>query len=361
MYLDHHALKRISRILNMIDSVALLLNDKGEVLFPEGDSRKLTLPEAVRGKAAGPFVYGGVTLAGVPVLSGTDSSPELYICLTGDSRDVQNCASLCAELIALTLESYSDSSDKNHIFRKMLRGECSKAEVDAVCAEYSLQEMQTRCVICVQISGTATDKISEVLSGFTSAEGEFWTDVSAKMFAAVKLLPEENTCIEMYKAALGLYEELTDYGIDASIGVSDPRENVHELAEALNEASNSINIGSVYCPTEHVFVFRRLLLERFVHSLNGSAAQNYSAKVFNQSTTRLFTDEMINTIDVFFKSNLNLSEAARTLGIHRNTLVYRLEKVQAVTGFDLREFDDAITFKMMMLLSRNSIAGKPRI
>ena len=74
----------------------------------------------------------------------------------------------------------------------------------------------------------------------------------------------------------------------------------------------------------------------------------------SRRTARLFNEEMLSTIEKFFENSLNLSETARQLYIHRNTLVYRLDKVQRATGLDLRAFDDAVTFKLMMLLGKNS-------
>ena len=142
-------------------------------------------------------------------------------------------------------------------------------------------------------------------------------------------------------------------GYDVIIGVSDPRNFISELSDALNEARDAINVGSIYRSDERLFIYRSLLLERFLNTVPKSNVIPYGTMVFNAQTARLFNEEMIHTIEVFFENNLNLSEAARKLYIHRNTLVYRLEKVQRLTGFDLREFDDAVTLKLMMLLSRN--------
>ena len=88
---------------------------------------------------------------------------------------------------------------------------------------------------------------------------------------------------------------------------------------------------------------------------------NYNSKIFNRKTARLFNEEMIHTIETFFDNSLNLSETARKLYIHRNTLVHRLEKVQRTIGLDLRNFDDAVTFKMMMLLGKNNGNRKFRL
>ena len=145
------------------------------------------------------------------------------------------------------------------------------------------------------------------------------------------------------------------------IGVSEPRAELDQINEAFDEARQAINIGRVYHATGNVFFFNRLLLERFLSDLPADASGRYSSMIFNRQTAKLFNDEMLHTIEMFFAKDLNLSDTARQLYIHRNTLVYRLDKVQRAIGLDLRSFDDAVTFKMMMLLGKNSQPRRNRL
>ena len=110
----------------------------------------------------------------------------------------------------------------------------------------------------------------------------------------------------------------------------------------------------MYHPKQQIFVYRKMLIERFLADVPREMGQRYNSLLFNRKTARLFNDEMIHTIEKFFENSLNLSETARQLYIHRNTLIYRLDKVQRIIGLDLRAFDDAVTFKMMMLLGKNA-------
>ena len=107
------------------------------------------------------------------------------------------------------------------------------------------------------------------------------------------------------------------------------------------EAKTAIEVGRLYRDEQQVFVFRKLLIERFLRDVPEDMAKKYNSLLFNRSTARLFNEEMIQTIKKFFENSLNLSETARQLYIHRNTLVYRLDKVQRNIGLDLRDFDDA--------------------
>ncbi len=113
---------------------------------------------------------------------------------------------------------------------------------------------------------------------------------------------------------------------------------------------SALSIGQLMRGDSHVYAYSSLLLERFISDIPQDIAEKYYEKVFSAVNGKLFNEEMIRTIDAFFACGLNLSEAARNLYIHRNTLVYRLEKVLRETGLDLRSFDDAVTYKLMRML-----------
>ena len=131
-----------------------------------------------------------------------------------------------------------------------------------------------------------------------------------------------------------------------------------DLKNSYEEAPRAIEVGHLFHPENSVFVFSTLVLERFLMELPADISAYYHGLLFNRKTSRLFNEEMLYTIDMFFRKDLNLSDAARQLYIHRNTLVYRLDKIQRQTGLDLRRFDDAVTFKILMELKKCSNGRK---
>lgn len=361
MYLDHRAIQRIARVLDNIENKALLMDEQGNVLYPEGDQRRLTLPEAVLKNPTEPLIYGGVTLIGIKVEHSPRDDSPLFLCLDGDNRDVRSCARLCAELISVTLKAGIVNADRAQALRIILRGEGDISELESLAVAHSIPTEQERCVICIYSRTLSSEAISKKLDGLIDAEKDMYTDLSRNSLALVKTLPTENGFDDLRNAAAELDAAFVEAQLDVVIGVSDPRRKLTELSEALGEAREAMNVGSIYRAGERLFIYRRLMLERFLHTVPRNSGMSYGSMVFNARTARLFNEEMIHTIEVFFENNLNLSEAARKLYIHRNTLVYRLEKVQRITGFDLREFDDAVTFKLMMLISRNANSVRSRI
>jgi len=359
MYIDHGIAVRISRIISSIDIPTLLMDAAGNVLIPEGDKRQLTLPESVRVNPGEPILYGGVTLMGVRGERGEFSRDGLYLCLNNDGADARNCAIVLSQLISTMLRVDISATDRAQALRMILRGDVTDSEIEVLASSHGIDIDGDRYVIYITSQGVEVEVLAAAIVPLTDPDADMYTDVSRNSLALIKPLLNPDDLDVPAKEAQRLSDELEDVGINALIGVSEPRAKLNELRNAFHEAGDAITIGSQYIVGTKVFEYRRLLLERFLSTVSPKIGEEFGAIVFTTRTARLFGDEMVHTIEVFFENNLNLSEAARKLYIHRNTLVYRLEKVQRLTGFDLRQFDDAVTFKLMMLLNKGVIARKP--
>ena len=144
-------------------------------------------------------------------------------------------------------------------------------------------------------------------------------------------------------------------------GIGEIQMSLGSMNRSLHEARRALEIGRAFRPGGKVYSYRSLLIERFMCEIPPETARRYYEMLFNKKNARVFNEEMVQTIDKFFDCHLNVSEAARQLYIHRNTLVYRLDKVQKATGLDLRAFDDAITFKMLRMLGHVGEGQKPAL
>lgn len=356
MYLDHRVTGKIARILDMIDLSALLLDYNGNVILPEGDQRTFTMPEELLRNPTIPFVYGGVTLIGT-----TEDQP-VFVCLHGDSEDVKKCAVLCAELINMMMREDLSQGSREQSLRLMLRGEVEGAEFESLAAEHDIPMQKNRCVLYFYFQDMEVESAIQMMGDAVVDEADLITEVGHHSVAMLKEVSEEADFSELEEYANAFESSLlTETGTTVFIGISDPRPDLLSIPEAFEEARNAINVGRTYHPNRRVFPYRNLLLERFLSDVSPELGVSYNALIFNRKTARLFNEEMIHTIETFFDNSLNLSETARKLYIHRNTLVYRLEKVQHAIGLDLRNFDDAVTFKMMMLLGKGENGRKFRL
>lgn len=140
----------------------------------------------------------------------------------------------------------------------------------------------------------------------------------------------------------------SEAGIVCFAGIGKPAENLDELPVSYAEAQSALETGIRYKMSGRVFCYDMQALERLADLIPDNKAEEFRKKILSPETEKILTDEMIETIRVFFLNDLNLSTTARQLFIHRNTLLYRMDKIRKTTGLDLRKFEDAVVFRFLM-------------
>lgn len=261
---------------------------------------------------------------------------------------------LAGELVSSLGSSEHHGESSADVYRRALLGEVSGTELEALASEFQLPREFHCCVMVFHMVQTGKHRAFDLLREITPTQsGDVLVDMDRHTVALVKDLTDGETVEELSQFAQALQETLmSETAHQMTVGIGHSRHTLDELRESYAEARRSIEVGRIFQPEGSVFVYSRLILERFLMELPQDISAYYHSLLFNRKTMRLFNEEMLYTIDMFFKKDLNLSDTARQLYIHRNTLVYRLDKVQRQTGLDLRSFDDAVTFKILMELKK---------
>ena len=144
----------------------------------------------------------------------------------------------------------------------------------------------------------------------------------------------------------------TELHVQTVIGIGTTANHLRELADRYKEAQVAIEVGKVFENEKPVIHYDNLGISRIIYQLPTTLCEMFLQEVFKKNPIDALDKETLFTINKFFENNLILSETARKLFVHRNTLVYRLEKIKKLTGLDLREFDDAITFKVALMVKK---------
>jgi len=144
----------------------------------------------------------------------------------------------------------------------------------------------------------------------------------------------------------------TELFIKTVIGISTVASHLRELADAYKEAQTAIEVGKVFDTEKTIITYENLGIGRLIYQLPTTLCEIFLSEVFKKNSIDALDQETLFTINKFFENNLNVSETSRKLFVHRNTLVYRLEKIKKLTGLDLREFDDAIIFKVALMVKK---------
>ena len=142
----------------------------------------------------------------------------------------------------------------------------------------------------------------------------------------------------------------TEAMTSAWVSYSNLTDNIHHLPSAYKEAKTALEVGKIFYAQKNVFGYNRLGIGRLIYQLPVEICEMFIDEFFKEETLDSIDDETLATIRTFFENNLNLSETSRQLYVHRNTLVYRFEKLQKKFGLDIRTFEDALTFKLAMMV-----------
>ena len=295
----------------------------------------------------------------VPVAQGGQlylavKQPAVVLACPENQPGARDILTLGAALIGSLAANDSRTETSDDVYRRALRGELTGSELAALSHEHQLPLDMKRCVLVFHIVQTDHQRAYELLFDLTPLqERDVLVDMDRHTVALIKDMTEVDSIDELKQFGQALQETLMEETAhQMTVGIGRTRHMIDELWESYSEAKRAIDVGRIFQPEDNIYMFSRLILERFLMELPPELSAYYHGLLFNRKTQRLFNEEMLYTIDMFFKKDLNLSDTARQLYIHRNTLVYRLDKVQKQTGLDLRTFEDAVTFKILMELKK---------
>ena len=211
---------------------------------------------------------------------------------------------------------------------------------------------EPRIVLLVRQMDNADVAAVEVISRlFPDKQKDFVLNINETDVVVVKALQFPDSLDEVRKAALTIENALREeLGIRCVIGVSTNAKHLRELADRYKEAQVAIDVGRIFESDKSIIHYENLGLGRIIYQLPTTLCEMFLNEVFKKNPIETLDEDTLETINRFFENNLNVSETSRKLYVHRNTLVYRLEKIKKITGLDLREFDHAIVFNVAMMV-----------
>ena len=211
---------------------------------------------------------------------------------------------------------------------------------------------EPRIVLLVRQMENADVTAVEVIGRlFPDKQKDFVLNINETDVVVVKSLQSPENVEEVRKAALTIENALREeLGIHCVIGVSTNARHLRELADRYKEAQVAIDVGRIFESEKSIIHYENLGLGRIIYQLPTTLCEMFLNEVFKKNPIETLDEDTLETINRFFENNLNVSETSRKLYVHRNTLVYRLEKIKKITGLDLREFDHAIVFKVAMMV-----------
>ena len=209
-----------------------------------------------------------------------------------------------------------------------------------------------RIVYIIETKYEKDNTAMEIVKGlFSSRTKDFITAVDEKSIILVQELREGDDYEEVEQTAKMLRDMLnTEAMSSVRIAYGTIVGEIRQVSRSYKEAKMALDVGKIFYMEKSIIAYNTLGIGRLIYQLPIPLCQMFMKEVFTETMPDAFDEETLTTINKFFENNLNVSETARQLYIHRNTLVYRLEKLQKSTGLDIRAFDDALTFKIAMMV-----------
>ena len=211
--------------------------------------------------------------------------------------------------------------------------------------------------------GRADVAVVDLLAGmFPDRQQDFVLSINEKDVAIVKQITPTTEKEDLLKIARQIEQTLhTELFIKTMIGIGTVASHLRELADSYKEAQVAIEVGKVFDTEKTIINYENLGIGRLIYQLPTTLCEIFLSEVFKKNSIDALDQETLFTINKFFENNLNVSETSRKLFVHRNTLVYRLEKIKKLTGLDLREFDDAIIFKVALMVKKYLVSRENRL
>ena len=277
---------------------------------------------------------------------------EYILMANGGSEDVYMVGKIAAFQIQNLLVAYKERFDKDNFIKNLLLDNLLLVDIYNRAKKLHIDTEVRRVIFIIETKhekdSSALDNVRSLLGGRSR---DFVTAVDEKNIIVVKELEVSDGHAELEKIAENIYEILKNDGEeDILIAYGTVVNDIKEVSKSYKEAKLALDVGKIFFSEKSIIAYSTLGIGRLIYQLPIPLCKMFIREIFEGKSPDDFDEETLTTINKFFENNLNVSETSRQLYIHRNTLVYRLDKLQKSTGLDLRVFEDAITFKIALMV-----------
>ncbi len=248
---------------------------------------------------------------------------------------------------------YEEKYDKLNFIKSIIMDNILPGDITLKAKELHLANNVKRVVFLISTEKVKDIYAHEIIEGlFPGKNRDFIIILDDENTVLVKELKQDFEHKDIRKTSKIIIDTLSSELVKAKVGIGTVVDNIKDIGRSYKEAEIALLIGGIFDDEQPVNDYSKLGIGRLIYQLPTTSCTLFLNEVFRDGSFESLDSETMSTIQKFFENNLNVSETSRQLYIHRNTLVYRLDKIQKITGLDLRMFDDAIIFKVAMLVKK---------
>lgn len=270
-------------------------------------------------------------------------------------EQIQIIGRLCVSQLENLIHAYKERLDKNHFFQNLLLDNLLLVDIFNQAKKLGVEIERRRVVFLIEPKNEKDNIVLETMKGlYATGTKDFVTSVDEGHIILIKALETTEGYKELNHVAKAIVDTLNmEAMVNIRVAYGTIVNELKDVSKSYKEAGMALDVGRIFYEEKNVLAYNELGIGRLIHQLPVSLCEMFLQEVFDGRDVEQFDEETLSTVNQFFENNLNISETARQLYVHRNTLVYRLEKIQKMTGLDVRVFEDALTFKIAMMVANH--------
>ncbi len=348
----HQMKDAVDRVIGVIDNNGIIISCSD--LTKIGGTRQGIRDEL--SYASDTVMSGGYTYH--PIDTGVKS--EFIVFVEGEDKQAERLASILSISLASIKGLYDDKYDKASFIKNIILDNILPTDIYPKSKELHFSNDVVRIALLIKFHGkNEIVPYQMVQNMFPDKNKDYVISVGENDIVLVKEVKPSVDMKAIEKIAQSIVDTFNaEFYTKVSVGIGTAVENIRDLARSYKEAQVAIEVGKVFDTEKSIVSYENLGIGRLIYQLPTTLCEMFLQEVFKKGSLESLDRETLMTINCFFENNLNVSETSRKLFVHRNTLVYRLEKVRKLTGLDLREFEHAITFKVALMV-KMYLTSKP--
>ena len=283
-----------------------------------------------------------------------NGSPEYIVMINGEDEEAYRIGKITAFQIQNLLVAYKERFDGDNFIKNLLLDNLLLVDIYSRAKKLRIENNVPRVVFLIETEIDKEFNVVEIVrSIFPTKQKDFVTAVDEKSIILVKELKEKDSKEEIDQISKHIYDTLSAEAMTSVyVAIGTVVNDLKNVSASYKEAKMALEVGKIFEENKKIVNYEQLGIGRLIYQLPAPLCKMFINEVLHGLSMDQFDEETLTTVNKFFENNLNVSETSRQLYIHRNTLFYRLDKLQKMTGLDLRNFDDAIIFKIMLMVSK---------
>lgn len=285
---------------------------------------------------------------------GSPMQPEYTVFVEGNDALAEKYAAMLSVSLSSIKQYYDEKYDRGNFIKNVMLDNILPGDIYLKARELHFNNDSTRVVFLVRLNDAGEISMFDIIQSlFPDKNKDFVININESDVAIIKDIAAATDSKDLEKLARSVVDALgSEVSSRAAVGIGTAVKSIKDIAKSFKEAQIALEVSKVF-DTEKVIVnYENLGIARLIYQLPSTLCEMFLREVFKRGSIDTLDHETLFTIQKFFENNLNVSETSRKLFVHRNTLVYRLEKIRKLTGLDLREFDDAIVFKVALMVKK---------